>query len=232
MDHGELNRRLVALGYDTGGPGWGSKCEAALIKALTDGPDWPVTAADIAQAAETLKVDEAVIWTIHDVESSGDPFIDGRPAILFEPHRFSRSTNHRYDTSHPSISSRSWNRKLYPRAQEGRYRQLIMAVRLDVDAAFMSASYGAFQILGENWKVCGAISPWSFAWKQAQTEGDQLEALVRFVEGTRLVTALRKCRPGDPDSCIPFVGGYNGTGFRSNRYHIRFAEGLARRMAG
>lgn len=225
MDHGELQRRLTALGYETGAPGWGPRCEGALLSALTDGPDLPVTAADIAGAAARLGVSEAKIWTIYDVESSGDPFIDGRPSILFEPHRFSRSTRHRYDAKHPSISSRTWNRKLYPGSQWGRYQQLIHAVRLDVDAAFMSASYGGFQILGENWEICGAISPWSFAWKQAQTEGDQLEAFVRFVEARGLKGALQR---GD---WAAFARGYNGTAYRANKYDERLAAAFARRAA-
>src|SRR3546814_20104040 len=79
----------------------------------------------------------------------------------------------------------------------------------------MSASYGGFQILGENWEVCGAISPWSFAWKQAQTEGDQLEAFVRFVEARGLKGALQR---GD---WAAFARGYNGTGYRANKYDDR-----------
>src|SRR3546814_638959 len=153
------------------------------------------------------------------------PFIDGRPSILFEPHRFSRSTKHRYDQSPPSISSRTCTRKLYPGIQWGRYQQLLRAVRLDVDAAFMSASYGGFQILGEHWEVCGAISPWSFAWKQAQTEGDQLEAFVRFVEARGLKGALQR---GD---WAAFARGYNGTAYRANKYDERLAAAFARRAA-
>src|SRR3546814_20132340 len=86
----------------------------------------------------------------------------------------------------------------------------------------MSASYGGFQILGENWEVCGAISPWSFAWKQAQTEGDQLEAFVRFVEARGLKGALQR---GD---WAAFARGYNGTAYRANKYDERISEAFGR----
>ncbi|WIW88945.1 N-acetylmuramidase family protein [Sphingobium sp. V4] len=227
MNHADLQRRLHALGLYSGAIDgkFGPISKAALLACMTEGPDYPITATDIAQAAALLAVEEAKIWAVYDVEAAGDAFIDGRPTILFEPHRFSRSTGHRFDRSHPRLSSRTWNRALYPRSQDGRWQQLLDAVALDVDAGFMSASYGAFQILGENYAVCGAYDPWAFAWRQAQTEGDQLEAFVRFVEGRGLKAALQR---GD---WAGFARGYNGTAYRENRYDEKLANAYAKRRA-
>lgn len=227
MNHVDLQRRLSSLGYYHGQIDGriGPQSKAAILACLTDGPDYPVDARDIAVAASTLRVEEAKVWAVYDVESSGDAFIAGRPTILFEPHRFSKSTGHRFDKSHPALSSRTWNRKLYPRSQGGRWEQLLSAVALDVDAGFMSASYGAFQILGENYAVCGAPDPWSFAWRQAQTEGDQLDAFARFIEGSGLTGALRR---GD---WAAFARGYNGTAYRENEYDEKLAAAFARRMS-
>ena len=105
---------------------------------------------------------------------------------------------------------------------------LLDMVALDVDAGFMSASYGGFQILGENFDVCGAIDPWSFAWKQCQTEGDQLEAFIRFVEGRGLKRAFQQISD-DPETCRPFAKGFNGTGYELNNYHVHIAQAHARR---
>ena len=225
MDHADLQRRLATLGHDTGKPGWGPRMRVAVHDELTKGPDHVLTQFDIDQAAAMLGVEAAKVWAVYEVESSGDAFIDGRPTILFEPHRFSRATGHRYDKSHPRLSSRVWNRTLYPRSQDGRWLQLLDAVALDVDAGFASASYGGFQILGENYAVCGAHDPWSFAWRQAQTEGDQLEAFVRFVEGNGLKSALQ-C--GD---WAAFARGYNGTAYRLNKYDEKLAAAYAKRRA-
>lgn len=227
MNHADLQRRLHALGFYAGAINgkFGPPSKAALLACMTEGPDYPITATDIAQAAALLAVEEAKIWAVYDVEAAGDAFIDGRPTILFEPHRFSRSTGHRFDQSHPRLSSRTWNRALYPRSQDGRWQQLLDAVALDVDAGFMSASYGAFQILGENYAVCGAYDPWAFAWRQAQSEGDQLEAFVRFVEGRGLKAALQR---GD---WAGFARGYNGTAYRENRYDEKLANAYAKRRA-
>jgi hypothetical protein len=226
MNHADLQRRLATLGHYRGmiDGRFGPQSKAAVLACMTEGPDYPVDARDIAVAASELRVDVAKVWAIYDVESSGDAFIDGRPAILFEPHRFSKSTGHRFDKSHPTLSSWTWNRKLYPRSQDGRWRQLLDAVALDVDAGFMSASYGAFQILGENYAVCGAPDPWSFAWRQAQTVGDQLDAFIRFVAERGLSGPLRR---GD---WAAFARGYNGTAYRENKYDEKLAAAFARRM--
>lgn len=230
MNDADLQRRLTTLGYDTGKPGWGPRMRAAVLEELTKGPDHAITAHDIAEAAKRLGGTPAQAWAVYHAESSGNAFIGGRPTILFEPHRFSRSTGHRYDKSHPHISSRAWNKKLYPGSQTGRWTQLLDAVALDVDAGFMSASYGGFQILGENYAVCDAADPWSFAWRQAQTEGDQLEAFVHFVEGRGLVKAFRQIS-SDPETCRPFSKGFNGTAYALNNHHVHIAAAHRRAAA-
>ncbi|RSV44427.1 DUF3380 domain-containing protein [Sphingomonas sp. ABOLE] len=227
MDMTTLRRRLVALGYQPAAEGmpFGAADREAILAALKDGPDYELDEHDIEDVADQLKVDPATVWAVWDVEASGTPFIDGRPTILFEPHRFSRATGHRFDASHPTISSRTWNRKLYPGSQIGRWQQLLEAVSLDVDAGFASASYGGFQILGENYEICGAISPWAFALQQSQTEADQLAAFLKFVEGRGLAAALRA------RDWAKFAAGYNGTAFALNAYDTRLAAAYAKRRA-
>jgi len=227
VKHVDLQKRLANRGYYAGplNGTFGPPSMGALLACLTDGPDYPITDSDVAEAARDLGVDPAKVWAVYDVESTGKPFTDGRPTILFEPHRFSKSTGHRYDRSHPHLSSRTWNRKLYPASQKGRWDQLLEAVALDVDAGFMSASYGGFQILGENYAVCDAPDPWSFAWRQSRTEGDQLAAFVHFVAGRGLKGALQR---GD---WAAFAKGFNGTAYRENRYDEKLAAAYARRKA-
>lgn len=227
MDLTTLRRRLVALGQQPGAEGapFGAADREAIAAAMRDGPDYRLDAHDIEDAADRLSVDAAAVWAVWDVEGCASPFVDGRPTILFEPHRFSRATGHRYDASHPKISSLKWNRALYPASQVGRWAQLLEAVSLDVDAGFASASYGGFQILGENYAVCGATSPWSFAWAQAQTEADQLDAFLRFVEAKGLAGALRR------QDWATFARGYNGSAYRENRYDTRLAAAFSKRKA-
>ena len=217
MDHFDLQRSLARMGYYRGKIDgiYGPMERTAVLSALTDGPDYQLTDADVVRAGRAMQVEPAKVWAVWDVESTAAPFINGRPTILFEPHRFSRATGGKFDKSHPKISSKTWNKKLYPASQNGRYAQLLDAVGLDVDAGFASASYGGFQILGENFAICDAASPWAFAWRQAQTEGDQLDAFVHFVTRNGLLPALRA---GD---WATFARGYNGTAYAANAYDTR-----------
>jgi hypothetical protein len=232
MDLPTLRRRLMALGHETEveNAGYGTKDRVAIVAALTEGPDWALEPEEVNRVAAAWDVHPAKIWAFVDIESTGNPFIDGRPTILFEPHRFSKATGHRFDRSNPSVSYPNWGDAPYPKSQQGRYDQLLQAVELDVDAAFASASYGAFQILGENYAICGAPTPWAFAWRQAQTVGDQFEAFCRFIEAKKLVPAMRAAKPNDPASCVPLVKPYNGTAYGKNNYHTRYARQIAKRM--
>lgn len=221
----ELQKELTRLGYPLVADGkFGPKSQQAMLAALTDGNDAKLTEADVADAAKALGVNPAKIWTVWDVEASANPFIDGRPTILFEPHIFSRLTGHKYDGSNPDISSRSWNKKLYPGSQSGRWNQVLKATALDVDAGLSAASYGGFQILGANFKTCGYDSPWKFVYSQSRNERNQLLAFVGFVAGNGLKGVLQK---GD---WAAFAKGYNGTAYKANKYDERLASAYAKRI--
>lgn len=218
MDVATLQRRMVALGYPLMIDGqYGPRTRAAVLAALTDPPDTPVVAADIVGLAEQWEVEPAALWAVRDVEAAGAGFFDGRPKLLFEPHRFSRATAHRFDAQHPNVSYRSWDRTRYPGTQRARYEQLLDAVALDVDAGFASASYGAFQILGENWKVCAEESPLDFALSEARGELGQLRHFTRFCASNCLVPPLRR------KDWATFARGYNGTAYKVNRYDEKLA---------
>ena len=220
----ELQQVLVKLGYPLVTDGaFGAKSKAAFISVMTDGLDTPLSEAQVKEAAAQLGVNTAKIWTIWDVEASADPFIEGRPTILYEPHIFSRLTKHKFDASHPKISSKSWNKKLYPGSQKGRWDQVTQAISLDVDAGLQSASYGGFQIVGMNYKICGYTTPWDFVYSQSRDEGSQLLAFVKFVQGNKLDKALRE------GNWAAFAKGYNGSAYKANKYDERLAAAYAKR---
>lgn len=224
MNHVELQKVLTSVGYPLVPDGiFGPASKRAFMGAMTDGPDTKLSETDVSDAAKALGVNNAKIWTVWDVEASANPFIDGRPTILYEPHIFSRLTKNKFDGTHPRISSKKWNKKLYPGSQSGRWDQVVQAISLDVDAGLSAASYGGFQILGANFKVCGYDSPWEFVYSQSRNERNQLLAFVGFVEGNGLKTALQK---GD---WAAFARGYNGTAYKVNKYDERLAKAYAKR---
>jgi hypothetical protein len=223
----ELQQRLTALGVYTGAIDgrYGPATRTALQAALARGPDTPVTAADVSRAAAALSTTPAHIRTVRDVEAAGAGFANGLPKILFEGHIFSRLTGGRYDRTNPAISYPKWDRSKYPGTQQGRYNQLLDAVGLDVDAAFSAASYGAFQILGQNYRVCGFATPFDFVMAQADTEGAQLIAFINFIRGNRLDDALRNGRWAE------FARGYNGSAYKANQYDVKLAQAFAKEQA-
>lgn len=205
---------------------YGPKTRAALLACLEAGPDTPVSEKDIQTAAAALRVTPAHIRTIREVEAAGAGFFQGLPKILFEGHIFSKLTGRKFDAKHPSISYPKWDKTKYPKTQAGRYDQLLDAVALDPDAAFSAASYGAFQILGSNYKVCGFASPFDFVLAQCQSEGAQLMAFINFVKGNGLDDELRAGR------WDLFARGYNGPAYKQNAYDVKLAKAFARHSKG
>jgi hypothetical protein len=225
VTHRELQAELQRLGVYHGklDGDFGPKSRQAFMDAITMGPDTPLGIPQVIAAAAALKTSTANIWAVYDVEAAGNPFIDGRPTILFEPHIFSRLTDHRYDSSHPRISSRKWNRKLYPGSQAGRWQQLLDAIVLDPDAAISAASYGGFQILGQHWKALDYKSAFDFLMRQSVSVGEQLNAFVKFLQVNRLDDELRA------NNWAAFARGYNGPGYAQNHYDTRLAARAALR---
>ena len=235
MNIKQLQQRLLGLELDLGPAGadgiYGSYTRRAVLAALTNVHANRIADIDILEAARDLGCKPEIIRAVLKVESNGNGFgPESRPIILYEPHVFSRQSGHRFDNTHGGVSSKHWNRELYKKTQQGRYEQLLYAIGLDVDAAFQACSWGLFQILGENWALCGYESPWAMAWVMSRSEGDQLDGLVRFIQGNSLQSKLRACTTS-PDQCIGFVRAYNGKNFRVNNYHVKLAAEIGRQMA-
>ncbi len=200
---------------------WGRLTEAAILTMITDGPDTALSEKDFVDSAARLGCSVAAIKAVCAVEANGSGFQAGRPKILPEPHRFSKWTNRRFDKSHPTISYPSWGARPYPKTQDLRYDQLLKMVRLDVDGGFACASYGKFQIMGENHLACGYSNPVLFAEAMARDEPTQLRAFESFIKANKtLHQALIK---GDWKT---FARIYNGSGYAKNQYDVKLAQAV------
>jgi hypothetical protein len=187
---------------------------AALVR-----PNPPrLTDADFAAAAEQLHCEIACLIAVTQVESKGDGFLpSGRPKILFEAHKFSALTGHRYDATHPRISSRRWNPSLY-KGGEAEYRRLEQALELDATAALKAPSWGRFQILGENHAACGYDDVWAYVAAMHHSESHHLEAFCGFVRSAGLADDLREKR------WVDFARSYNGPSYAKHNYHLKLAQ--------
>jgi hypothetical protein len=191
-------------------------------------PSQTLTQADYERAAKALNVEVAAIKAVAEVEAAGQGFLpDGRPAILYEAHRFHANTKGAYagakDRRGVALSSSTWNRALYGKtgaAQHDRYED---ARKLNADAANKACSWGLFQIMGENYKACGFDDSQSFV--DAMWTGGaaaHLDAFVGFLKANKLDVPLRA------KNWAAFARGYNGPGYAQNSYDKKMAAAYAR----
>jgi hypothetical protein len=167
----------------------------------------PLSDADLDAAAAELGCERAVIDAVCDVESSGGGFLaDRRPKILFEAHAFHTATGGRWDRTNPNISSPTWDRSLYGASGAHQYDRLAEAIALDRNAALESASWGRFQIMGNNYAAAGFANAEALVNAMCDREAAHLGAFIGFCRKNGLVDALQ-----DQDWAT-FARKYNGPG--------------------
>jgi hypothetical protein len=177
----------------------------------------------IEAAASKIGCSVAAVRAVIDVESRGGFLPDGRPKILFERHYFSRLTGGKFDASHPSISNRQWGGYKGGAAE---YERLGEALKLDRDAGLRSASWGLFQIMGDNYRVCGFANAEEFVKAMVSGEAAQLDAFVAFVRKNRLDDELIR------SDWAGFARGYNGPAYRANKYDDKLEAAYRFHSAG
>lgn len=181
-----------------------------------------LTTKDYQRAADALGATRPQVQAVAQVEAPGSGFLDdGQVKILFEAHHFARFTAHKYNASHPNISSPRWNRKLY-KGDAAEHVRLQQAAALNRNAALQSASWGKFQIMGFNYRLAGFKTVQAFINAMISGEPAQLDAFVQFVLNSGLADELRAIR-GAPAAAAPFAAGYNGAGYAANDYHTKIA---------
>ena len=185
----------------------------------------PLKRSDFEAVAARLGCEWEAVGAVAEVESGplGGFGSDDRPIILFERHLFSRKTNHQYDATHPNVSNQTPGG--YPHDQAGRWAQLTEAYGLNPAAALESASYGRFQILGQNFGNLGMADAATYVSKMAKSEKDQLEAFEGFVTANNLKDELQR------KDWAGFARSYNGPNYAQNHYDTKMADAYARLKA-
>ena len=135
---------------------------------------------------------------------------DGRPTILYERHKFSKHTGGRYDATHPDLSNPVGGG--YGRFSE-QYPKLERAMKLNSSAALKSASWGAFQILGENHVQAGHATVEAFVAAMKSGILTQAEAFVAFVLANRTLLSALRAR-----NWSTFARIYNGPAYKKFAY--------------
>lgn len=197
----------------------GPASRAAIEQVFTNLEAPAVTDADITVLASKLGVTEKQVRAVAQVESSGGGFDAlGRPKILFERHKFHSQTGGQYSTtSYSNPSSGGYN--------EDSWDKLGYAAGKDPDAAFASASWGKFQVMGFHWEALGYPSALEMAYTAVGSEAAHYEMLARYVLEFGLKEEMAQIST-DPDDCRPFAKGYNGSGYEKYAYHEKLAAAM------
>lgn len=188
-----------------------------------------LTQADIVASAKALGVEPEALRAVIDVECKGDGFnADGSPVILFEPHVLWRELGKvNYYTKRQQLSD-LFPDICYPKWQKSAYKvrpsrqKLYVASVLHWEAAHASCSWGIGQVMGNNWKALGYLSLKAFVDDMHESEAKQLEAMCRFIKVNGLVEKLQN------HDWAGFAKGYNGAGYKANRYDKKLALAYAK----
>ena len=174
---------------------------------------------DYAAMAIRLGVEENVIRAVAKVESGGKGFNkDGSIKIRFEGHHF-RKQLIKQGLDADDLADDGYDDVIYTYDDRGGkkhgYSAYNRAKGLNSKAAKMATSYGAYQIMGFNYKAAGYGSVDDFVASQATTAG-QVEAFINFVAANnQMLQALK-----DKDF-TKFAKLYNGPSYSDNDYDTK-----------
>ena len=177
-----------------------------------------LTKQQLQDAAKQIGAEYGAVAAVVTVESGGDGMCDKFPKILFEGHIFSRLTGGKYDKTNPTISYPKWTKQFYAKTQEGERKRLDEAVALNRDAALQSASWGLFQIMGMNYKLCGFNSVQEFVNKNCASEEEQLAIFLTFLKNSGILQFLIA------KDWVNFAKRYNGPGYAANKYDVKLQQ--------
>ena len=183
-----------------------------------------ITIQQYQRAATRIGCEPAVIRAVDQVEAPSGGFNSkGQLVILFEPHIFYKELRKlNIDTTElvkkfPYLISPIWNPKLYGGASK-QWDKLTQAMTIHKQAAQKSASYGRYQILGQNYKAAGYQSVDSMIADYQLGEDRQLNSFVNYIINNCLDDELRN------KDWASFARQYNGPSYWKNRYDTKMKK--------
>lgn len=189
-----------------------------------------LTEQDYIQAAKTLRCDVSAIRAVAEVESPKGGFLyddhagEWRPTVLFERHVMYRRYKDKYGYEKVISMVNQYPDVINPKSggyigDEAEHRRIEKARKIDKNIGLESASWGMFQIMGYHWKALGFASVVDFVMAMSESESQQLEIFVKFIQANK--TLLNAIRAKDFDL---FALTYNGAGYRKNQYDVKMAR--------
>lgn len=160
----------------------------------------PIYQEDYTAAAARLGCSVAAIRAVAETESSGAGIKNGVLVKRFEPHIFLRRTGKSAAT-------------------------YTAAYALNPSEALKSTSWGAFQVMGFNFKEAGYSSVEQMVAAYGQNEQNQIESFVTLILAWGLDDELRGLK------WAAFAYRYNGPRYRDNNYDTKMATAYAKYLS-
>ncbi|HJV51156.1 MAG TPA: N-acetylmuramidase domain-containing protein [Noviherbaspirillum sp.] len=238
-----------------------------LLDLFTNYTGAEITEADWEKTAKYLECETAVLKAFAEVESGGRSSFwrlnEGGgaqiPAILYERHYFSDLTKGKYDKAHPDLSWPTGYRKKEHLGESDKnmfsgkvetgdiysdyasaYLRLINAFRLDTAAALKSCSWGKFQIMGQNFSLCGTRNVNTFVERMCTSEFDQIKLLAEFIRNKPSAWKNRKNKALGKEISLwdavkskhwaAIAFNYNGPGYKTYDYDVKLKKAYEKHL--
>lgn len=175
----------------------------------------------IKDLAIRLGLEPALLKAVQLVEAAGrDGFLaDGRPQILFEGHIMYKEVHKKFPDRDLAYLCKRYSTIFFPKWDKSKYlggvheyNRLELAKEIDEECALKSASWGMFQIMGFNHKICGCQDVYDFVHKVSESHEKQLELMYYFMHNSGCLKNLKE------KDWAGFAKKYNGPGYAQNAY--------------
>lgn len=187
---------------------------------------------EIEAVARNLRVEPAALAAVAHIESGSrtHAIVAGRrePLIRFEGHYFDRrlSGTLRQRAREQGLSSPNAGAIANPSSQAARWAMLARAEAIDRKAARESVSWGIGQVMGAHWAWLGYADVDALVAEARAGVRGQLRLMARYIDKAGLAGALRA------HDWPKFAQGYNGPGYRKNRYDTKLAQAYRKYRSG
>lgn len=203
----------------------GPATRSAILNVFINRDAPAVTPADINQVAACLGGSSRQVAAVAKVESAGGGWDDaGRLKCLYERHYFWK----RIQIKIPFLSNPVPGGYTIDADKDGindSWEKVADSAMRWPIAAFESASWGKFQIMGAHAKSLGFANAIEFVWALSRSERAHYDALAKFIEVNGLRQAFKQLST-NPEHCRAFAKRYNGSGYEKGGYHRKLAEAM------
>lgn len=205
----------------------------------------PLSRTDIQRVLTAKGLDKdlevPLVEAVLQIESSGRGFVDGVPVVRLEGHKLWQYaeklnivpadwTEKGFGLLHKDLSNRFVRRGKEEFERLNAARKLCdqmlakgvppndLGVTKAGQLADLATSWGLFQIMGFNWKLCGVADLQAFVDQMSASEAAQLELFFTFLQNYRDGKALEALCDRQ---WVIFAEIYNGTKFREHAYDTK-----------